>query len=69
MLRSLSEGFGLVIIEIIYSYPGLGTLLVQATRVHDMPLALGCALVSAVAIIVLNFLADIASLLANPKLR
>ena len=61
--------FGLVIVEIIYSYPGMGTLLVKAVRVHDIPLALGCALVSAVAIIVLNFLADAASILANPRLR
>ncbi len=61
--------FGLVIVEIIYSYPGLGTLLVKAVRVHDIPLALGCALVSAVAIIVLNFLADAVSILTNPRLR
>ncbi len=61
--------FGLVIIEIVYSYPGLGTLLVQAVRVHDLPLALGCGIVSAVIIIALNFLADSASILANPRLR
>lgn len=61
--------FGLVIVEIIFSYPGLGTLLVKAVRVHDLPLALGCALVSASAIIVLNFLADAAAILANPRLR
>ncbi|MEM1199164.1 MAG: ABC transporter permease, partial [Pseudomonadota bacterium] len=61
--------FGLVIIEIVYSYPGLGTLLVQAVRVHDMPLALGCGIISAVIIIALNFLADSASILTNPRLR
>ncbi len=61
--------FGLVIVEIIYSYPGLGTLLVKAVRVHDLPLALGCALVSATAIIVLNFMADAVAILANPRLR
>lgn len=61
--------FGLVIVEIVYSYPGLGTLLLQAARVHDIPLALGCGIVSAVIIISLNFLADSASILANPRLR
>ena len=61
--------FGMVIIEVIYSYPGLGSLLVTAVKLQDMPLAQGCGLVSAVVYISLIFLADSVSVLANPRLR
>lgn len=61
--------FGIVIIEVIFSYPGLGSLLVRAVQLQDMPLAQACGLISAVVIISLNFLADSIGLLANPRLR
>jgi peptide/nickel transport system permease protein len=61
--------FGLVIIEIIFSYPGLGSLLVTAASHRDMPLVLACSLISAVVFISANFLADSIGLLANPRVR
>lgn len=61
--------FGLVIIEVIYSYPGLGSLLVIAAKLQDIPLAQACGLISAVIYIGFNFIADSISLLANPRLR
>jgi len=69
VLSIINLFFGLVIVETIFSYPGLGLLMVTAVRVHDVPLAQGCALVSAVICIVLNFIADAVSILANPRLR
>ena len=61
--------FGMVIIEVIYSYPGLGSLLVNAVKLQDMPLAQACGLISAAVYISLSFLADSVGLLANPRLR
>ncbi len=61
--------FGLVIVEIVYSYPGLGKLLITAARLHDVPLVQACALIAAIVYISLNFIADTVSVLANPKLR
>ena len=61
--------FGLVIIETIFSYPGLGFLLVKATLLHDVPLVQACALITAAVYITLNFLADAVGIIANPRLR
>ena len=61
--------FGLVIIEIIFSYPGLGSLLVTAASHRDMPLVLACSLISAVVFISANLLADSIGILANPRVR
>ncbi|NNE24226.1 MAG: ABC transporter permease [Rhizobiales bacterium] len=61
--------FGLVVIEVIFSYPGLGKLMVTAAVLHDVPLVQACALIAATLYITLNFLADLVAILANPKLR
>ena len=61
--------FGLVIIEVIFSYPGLGKLMVTAAVLHDVPLVQACALIAATIYISLNLLADVIGILANPRLR
>ena len=61
--------FGLVIVEVIFSYPGLGSLLITAASHRDVPLVLACALISAVVFISFNFLADTIGMLANPRVR
>ena len=61
--------FGLVVIEVIFSYPGLGKLMVTAAVLHDVPLVQACALIAATLYITLNFLADMIGILANPRLR
>ena len=61
--------FGMVIIEVIYSYPGLGSLMVTAVKLQDMPLVQACGLISAFVYVSLTFLADSVGLLANPRLR
>lgn len=61
--------FGLVVIEVIFSYPGLGKLMVNAAVLHDVPLVQACALIAATLYITLNLIADMIGILANPKLR
>ncbi len=60
---------GVVVIEVVFVYPGLGALIVDAVLNRDLPLIQGTALVFAVAYILLFLLADILSILANPRLR
>ncbi|MGI9406522.1 MAG: ABC transporter permease subunit, partial [Hyphomicrobiaceae bacterium] len=60
---------GLVIIESIFSYPGLGQLILTAATLRDMPLVLVCAMVSATIYVGLNFLADAITIVSNPRLR
>ncbi len=61
--------FGLVIIEGIFQYPGMGQLLLAAVSNRDIPLVQACALLTAALYIGFNFLADAVGILANPKLR
>jgi peptide/nickel transport system permease protein len=50
---------GDVVIENVFSWPGIGRLLVRAVAAHDYPLAQGAFLLIAVVIVVMNFLADV----------
>jgi ABC-type dipeptide/oligopeptide/nickel transport system permease component len=61
--------FGLVIIEVIYSYPGLGSLLYTAASLRDMPLIQACGLISAIVVISFNLLADTIGIVSNPRIR
>ena len=60
---------GVVIIETIFSYPGLAKLMVDAVRTRDLPLVQACAMIFCAVYIVLIFIADLASILSNPRLR
>jgi peptide/nickel transport system permease protein len=60
---------GVVIIEAIFNYPGLGTLAISAIHDRDVPLLQGVAMLSAVICILINLIADWATLALNPKLR
>jgi peptide/nickel transport system permease protein len=50
---------GDVVIENVFSWPGIGRLLVRAVSAHDYPLAQGAFLLIAVVIVAMNFLADV----------
>ncbi len=58
---------GNVVIEIVFSWPGLGRILVQAVSSNDYPLAQGAFLLVAVALIAMNFLADLLYALLDPR--
>ncbi len=60
---------GVVVVEAVFVYPGLGQLMVDAVSKHDVPVVQACGLIFSSAFIVLNMLADIAAILANPRLR
>jgi peptide/nickel transport system permease protein len=60
---------GIVVVEVVFNYPGLGRLLVESIRFHDIPMIQGAALVLAGVYIAVNLVADVLTLLLNPKLR
>jgi peptide/nickel transport system permease protein len=60
---------GVVIVETIFSYPGLAKLMIDAVQTRDLPLVQACAMVFCATYIVLIFIADMASILSNPRLR
>lgn len=60
---------GVVVVEAVFVYPGLGQLMVDAVSKHDLPVVQACGLIFAVAFIGLNMVADIAAILSNPLLR
>lgn len=58
---------GSVVIETIFSWPGLGMAIWQAVSAHDYPLAQGSFLILATVIIIFNFLADLSSVYVDPR--
>jgi peptide/nickel transport system permease protein len=60
---------GVVVVEVVFVYPGLGQLMVDAVAKRDVPLVQACGLIFAVTYVGLNLLADVLSILANPRLR
>ena len=60
---------GIVVVETIFNYPGLARLTVDAVAKRDMPLLQGCVALFCVAYILLILIADIVSVVTNPKLR
>ncbi|MCB4768654.1 ABC transporter permease [Ancylobacter sp. Lp-2] len=60
---------GIVVIEAVFNYPGLGRLLVEGVRFHDVPIIQAIALILSGTHIALNLAADIGTTLLNPKLR
>lgn len=60
---------GTVIIETIFDWPGIGTLLFQGIQNRNYPLVQGCVLFIACIYVFVNFLTDIAYALVNPKVR
>jgi peptide/nickel transport system permease protein len=70
-LIGVQAGFmfgGTLLVEVIYTLPGLGNLMVQALRNHDLPLIQGIALVYCVIVLVINTVVEIAYVGLNPKL-
>jgi peptide/nickel transport system permease protein len=59
---------GVVVVEVVFVYPGIGQLMVDSVSARDIPVVQACALVFAVTYILLNLLADIVSIVTNPRL-
>ncbi|MEZ4662629.1 MAG: ABC transporter permease [Caldilineaceae bacterium] len=60
---------GLFVIEAVFNYPGIGTLLLTAIQDRDLPLVQSIAVVMAVIYILANLGADLLTLMLNPRLR
>jgi peptide/nickel transport system permease protein len=60
---------GVVVIEVVFVYPGMGQYLVDHVTKRDVPVVQACGLIFAAIYIGLNLLADVISILANPRLR
>jgi peptide/nickel transport system permease protein len=60
---------GVVVVEVVFVYPGIGQYLVDHVSKRDVPVVQACGLVFAAVYIGLNILADVISILTNPRLR
>ena len=60
---------GVVVLEAVFVYPGIGQLMVDAVSKRDVPVIQACGLVFALVFVVLNTLADVLIILVNPRLR
>jgi peptide/nickel transport system permease protein len=60
---------GVVIVENVFNYPGLGTLMVDRVSKHDVPMVQACGLIFAGTFILLNLIADVGAIASNPRLR
>ncbi|TKA92675.1 ABC transporter permease [Halopseudomonas bauzanensis] len=59
---------GVVVVEVVFVYPGLGQLLVDSVAKRDIPVVQVCCLIFAVTYISLNTLADVLAIASNPRL-
>ncbi len=60
---------GVIVIENVYAYPGIGTLLVQSIESKDLPIIEAVSVVTAAMLVTINLIADGVVLLAVPRLR
>jgi peptide/nickel transport system permease protein len=60
---------GVVVVESVFTYNGLGRLMVDAVSKRDVPVVQACGLIFAVIFIGLNLVADVLSILSDPRLR
>lgn len=60
---------GAVVVETVFSRPGLGRSLLNAVATRDIPMVIGVVLVVAIVYIVVTFVCDLADRLADPRLR
>ena len=60
---------GSVVIETIFSWPGMGQVLFNAARARDVPLILGATLVGTAAVIIGNLVSDVLYAVVDPRVR
>jgi peptide/nickel transport system permease protein len=60
---------GALITEVIFAWPGLGRLAVEAIQNKDFPLVQAVVLLAALVFVIANFLVDIAYAALNPRIR
>jgi peptide/nickel transport system permease protein len=60
---------GVVVVEVVFVYPGMGQLMVDAVGQRDVPVVQACALIFAGVYVLLNLAADVIGILVNPRHR
>ena len=60
---------GVVLVEVVFVYPGIGQLLVDSVAKRDFAIVQACCLIFAATFILLNLAADVGAILTNPRLR
>lgn len=60
---------GVVVVEVVFVYPGMGQYLVDHVSKRDVPVVQACGLIFAAVYIGLNLIADLVSIISNPRLR
>lgn len=60
---------GIAVVETVFAFPGLGRLMVDAVLTRDTPLIQGCAMIFCALYVGINLVADLVSVLTNPRLR
>ena len=58
---------GTVLVELAFSIPGIGRLLIQAIEARDLPMMMGCIIVLSVAFMIINLIVDLLYIIADPK--
>lgn len=69
---AMSLGFvvsGAILVELVFSYPGMGNLLYSAVSNEDYPLMQGIFLIIVVCVVMANFVADIVNVMLDPRVR
>lgn len=59
---------GVVVVEVVFVYPGLGQLMVDSVSKRDITVVQACSLIFAATYVLLNLTADVLSILTNPRL-
>lgn len=59
---------GVVVVEVVFVYPGIGQLMVDSVSSRDIPVVQACALFFAFTYIILNLIADVIGIVTNPRL-
>ncbi len=60
---------GVVVVEKVFAFPGIGTLLIDSVFLRDAPVVEGCALIISAVYILANLFADVMTVVLNPRLR
>lgn len=60
---------GVVVVETIFNYPGLASLMVNAVSTRDLPVVLACAMIFCTGYLTLVTIADVIAIVSNPRLR
>ncbi len=60
---------GVVVVEVVFIYPGLGLMMIDSVTSRDLPIVQACILIFGATYITLNMLADILAIICNPRMR